>query len=71
MTYTEQTDPVIFGHAVAQMNNTEMINLALALLDQCGATKDETKAAAHFFADKLENVDKQGLWPLTDDDSSN
>ena len=70
MTYTEQTDPVIFGHAVAQMNNTEMINLALALLEQCGATKDETKQAAHFFADKLEDVDKQGLWPLTDDSSN-
>jgi alpha/beta superfamily hydrolase len=52
------------------MDNTEMINLALALLDQCGATKDETKQAAHFFADKLENVDKQVLWPLIDDSSN-
>lgn len=71
MNYTKLTDEVIYGHAVAQMDNTEMINLALALLDQCGATKDETKQAAHFFADKLEDVDKQGLWPLTGDDSSN
>ena len=66
MNYTKQTDEVIYGPVVDQMDNTEMINLALALLDQCGATKDETKQAAHFFADKLEDVDKQGLWPLQD-----
>lgn len=62
--YTELTDEVIYGKTVAEMDNTEMINLALALIDQCGATKDETKQAAHFFADKLTDVDKQGLWPL-------
>jgi len=70
MNYTKQTDEVIYGKTVTEMDNTEMINLALAILDQCGATKDQTKAAAHFFADKLGDVDKQGLWPLIDDSSN-
>jgi hypothetical protein len=70
MNYTKQTDEVIYGKTVTEMDNTEMINLALAILDQCGATKDQTKSAAHFFADKLEDVDNQGLWPLIDDSSN-
>lgn len=61
--YTEQIDEFL-KHMPEDQNNTDRVNLILALLDQSDVDKQNVTEAAHFFADKMENVDKDQLWPL-------
>ena len=61
--YTEQIDEFL-KHMPEDHNNTDRVNLILALLDQSDVDKQNVTEAAHFFADKMENVDKDQLWPL-------
>lgn len=59
--YTEQTDEFL-KHMPEDQTNTDRVNLILALLDQSGVDKQNVIQASHFFADKMEDVDKKQLW---------
>lgn len=59
--YTEQIDEFL-KHMPEDQNNTDRVNLILALLDQSDVDEANLGQAAHFFADKLEDVDKKKLW---------
>ena len=61
--YTEQIDEFL-KHMPEDQNNTDRVNLILALLDQSDVDKQNVTEAAHFFADKMKDVDKDQLWPL-------
>ena len=71
MNYSKKSDEVIYSEAVEKMTSTEMVDLVLALLDQCGANAGQTREAGHFFSDKLEGIEKTELWPLPKHDLSN
>jgi hypothetical protein len=71
MNYSKKSDEVIYSEAVEKMTSTEMVDLILALLDQCGANAGQTREAGHFFSDKLEGIEKTELWPFTKHDRSN
>lgn len=59
----EDTYPYeILKHMPQDQTNTDRVNLILALLDQSDVDKDNLTQAAHFFADKLVDVDKDKLW---------
>ncbi len=70
MNYSKKSDAVIYSEAVEKMTSTEMVDLILALLDQCGANAGQTREAGHFFSDKLEGIEKTELWPFTKNDLS-
>lgn len=70
MNYSKKSDEVIYSEAVEKMTSTEMVDLVLALLDQCGANAGQTREAGHFFSDKLEGIEKTELWPFTKNDLS-
>ena len=61
--YTEQIDEFL-KHMPEDQTNTDRVNLILALLDQSDVDKQNVTEASHFFADKMEDVDKDQLWPL-------
>ena len=71
MNYSKKSDEVIYSEAVEKMTSTEMVDLVLALLDQCGANAGQTREAGHFFVHKLEGIEKTELWPFTKNDLSN
>jgi len=69
MQYTQKTDEVL-AKLGPKWTNSDRVNLALALIYECGATAKETVQAAAFFASSLDSVNEKDLWPLRHKSSS-